>query len=208
MSPSSNALLPSRTDSTTVQAQVCFSYWGDLMVMPLTCYTLVIGYVPSGSHFVVLGSPLCDHDRRIETEVLLAFHNWCKSKKKSPLFLCVGALTQSILCEDLGYRGIQAAIEEVVPEPSGWDVKHNGDKEMRRHVRKAEEEIEVNVVKGEPDDDLRREIEEGIESWQAHRTGAQIHTSELKPWRDPEHRIFIYGRKRENNKVRLLLSRD
>ena len=48
----------------------------------------------------------------------------------------------------------------------------------------AESWDRVGLVAGEPDADLRRQIEERCRDWEAHRKGTQIHLTGVRPFDD------------------------
>jgi ergosteryl-3beta-O-L-aspartate synthase len=75
-------------------------------------------------------------------------------------------------------------------------------KDLEKKVRQAQNQhVTVEVIDGEINEQLRAELEEGMRAWQEGRTGSQIHTTQLRPFSDREHRTYIVARN-EGKKVR------
>ena len=79
----------------------------------------------------------------------------------------------------------------------------NDDKTVRRKIHRAEREgVRVHEVSGEPDDDLKRNIEQRCKEWSDNRKGTQVHLTGVRPFDDITHRKYFYATEKDG-KVRL-----
>ncbi|KAL9607992.1 MAG: hypothetical protein Q9167_007139 [Letrouitia subvulpina] len=151
-----------------------------------------IGYVPTDGFAITIGEPLCDISQK--PKVIRAYLQWLKkSATLKPLWLLVGFTTEEFLGEKLGWRTLSCLAEERA-SPAG--IRNHVDHEVARKVRHAEREG-VKLVDLPPEqpvpDSIRQQCDERIRDWHAHRQGRQVHLTDLKPWRDMEHRRYFYA---------------
>ena len=151
-----------------------------------------IGYVPTNDFAITIGEPLCDKSQK--ARVIRAYLQWLKtSTHLKPLWLLVGYETEEFLGEKLGWRTLTCLAEERA-RPA--DVKARIDHDVARKVRHAEREG-IKLVDLPPEqsvpDDIRQQCDVRIQDWLAHRQGRQVHLTDVKPWRDMEHRRYFYA---------------
>ncbi|KAL8741804.1 MAG: hypothetical protein Q9190_005635 [Brigantiaea leucoxantha] len=151
-----------------------------------------IGYVPTNDFAITIGEPLCDKSQK--ARVIRAYLQWLKtSTHLRPLWLLVGYETEEFLGEKLGWRTLTCLAEERA-RPA--DVKARIDHDVARKVRHAEREgiklIDLPPEQSVPDD-IRQQCDVRIQDWLAHRQGRQVHLTDVKPWRDMEHRRYFYA---------------
>lgn len=151
-----------------------------------------IGFVapPGGhGHMVVWGPPLCAPEER--AQVVDAFIKWCQSKKYGPVWACVDEETEKLLSGPHNWRALTCIAESRL-DP--YEVAHNIDPSIEKKMRSAERAgVKIRQVEGQIDDRHKEEIDERIRDWQKQRDGAQIHTTEIRPWVDPAHRRYFYA---------------
>ncbi|PYH76545.1 aspartyl-tRNA synthetase, cytoplasmic [Aspergillus uvarum CBS 121591] len=164
-----------------------FKIWRDMST------GAAIAYVVSTSNYVVIpGNPLCD--TRQYRQVIIQFLQWLRRETKyKPVWLLCSAEVEDVLGERLGWRTLSCIAEERV-NPSRNMAATDG--EIARKIRRAEnEEVKVVALKnGEMvSDEVREKIDQRIQDWLSNRKGTQVHLSEIRPWRDPEHRWYFYA---------------
>ncbi|KAI4161881.1 MAG: hypothetical protein LQ342_004572 [Letrouitia transgressa] len=151
-----------------------------------------VGYVPTDGFAITIGEPLCDISQK--PKVIRAYLQWLKkSATLKPLWLLVGFSTEEFLGEKLGWRTLSCLAEERA-RPEG--IRDHVDHEVARKVRHAEREgiRLVDLPPGKPvPDSIRQQCDDRIRDWHAHRQGRQVHLTDLKPWRDMEHRRYYYA---------------
>ena len=152
-----------------------------------------ISWVPVHGHAILPGDPLCDPSQY--TKVATSFLKWLKKQHHDlkPIWILVGHEMEEVLGNKFGWKTFTCAADERV------DPVHNPaeqDHDVARKIRHAEKEgIKIREFEeGTPvPDDLRFECDQRIKDWQAHRTGKQIHISEINPWRDMKHRRYFFS---------------
>jgi lysylphosphatidylglycerol synthetase-like protein (DUF2156 family) len=151
-----------------------------------------IGYMPQGHFAVIFGNPLCEPNQ--VPRVVKAFLAYLRSDQVAlkPIWCCVDKGTERYLAEELGWSAVIAVAEERV---NPMEVNpENDDKTVRRKIHRAEREgVKVHEVEGEPQGDLRREIEERCKEWEENRKGTQIHLTGVRPFDDVTHRRYFYA---------------
>lgn len=164
-----------------------FKIWRDMAT------GAAISYVPSGnSHVIVPGDPLCDPGQynRIITQFLHWLH---RDNKYKPIWILCSPEVEAILGDKLGWRTMSCIAEERV-KPSRNQAASDG--EIARKIRHAENDGVklVTMNKGEMvPDEIREKIDKRLNDWLSSRKGAQVHLSEIRPWRDYEHRWYFYA---------------
>lgn len=158
-----------------------------------------IGYAVSEHNYCIIwGNPLCEHSQY--TEVVDAFLQWAESQGYKPIWSCANEDIEKILAQNKGWRAVMAVQEDGL-DPTKVNPEEN--KEVRKHIRGAERKgCKIIEEDGEPSDEVKKEIDAVIQSWKANRKGTQVHTTNVEPWRDTEHRRYFYARDAEG-KVRI-----
>ncbi|RAL12089.1 aspartyl-tRNA synthetase, cytoplasmic [Aspergillus homomorphus CBS 101889] len=152
-----------------------------------------VAYVLSTNNYVVIpGNPLCD--TRQYRQVIIQFLQWLRRETKyKPVWLLCSAEVEAVLGERLGWRTLSCIAEERVDPSRNMAV---ADGEIARKIRRAEnEDVKVVSLKyGEMvSDEVREKIDQRLQDWLSSRKGTQVHLSEIRPWRDPEHRWYFYA---------------
>jgi len=158
------------------------------------------GYVLSQGRAIAWGHPACVRDFEIVGIICGAFIDFCHNHLKvKPIWCCVNDLTEQVLSKKFHWRSVRCIAENV--------ATNNGvNREADRKIRKAERDgTEIVHVTGLPEDSIRERLEEGLEVWQSSRSGFQVHTSELKPWRDASHRHYFYAKAKDDDQLAGLL---
>ncbi|KAI9372001.1 hypothetical protein BJX61DRAFT_476298 [Aspergillus egyptiacus] len=170
-----------------------FKLWRDMATGAAVSYV-----VSSNNHVVIPGNPVCD--QRQYGRVIIQFLQWLRRETKyKPIWILCSPEVETILGEKLGWRTLSCIAEERV-EPSRNQQAMDG--ELSRKVRRTENEGVKIVTQNQGEmvpDSVREAIDKRIEDWKANRKGAQIHLSEIHPWRDHEHRWYFYAVDKEGN---------
>ncbi|GJN89270.1 hypothetical protein Rhopal_002249-T1 [Rhodotorula paludigena] len=157
----------------------------------------VQGYLPRGKFYFAWGPPICRRDPEIRKSVAHEFVDWVTKEKKRRVVYCV---VDTDFAEMLGSEfnwSVLSCVREDVLHP---DIKKLEQKEVRHNIRRAErshvkyEEIKLRAPQYHPPDDVREEIEAGLERWKANRHGTQIAAAGLLPWLDAQHRRYFLAR--------------
>ena len=156
-----------------------------------------IGYVPMDHYAIVIGEPLCDKSQK--PMVINAFLHWLKkSAELKPLWLLVGYQTEEYLGDSLGWRTLSCLAEERA-DPASVRAQHDHD--IARKVRHAQREGVkiVDIPVGEAvSAEVQKQCDARIRDWLASREGKkQVHLTEVKPWRDMDHRRYFYAHDRD-----------
>lgn len=148
-----------------------------------------VAYTPVHGRAICAGDPLCDP--RQYAEVAEAFIAWLRQEKGlKPIWTLVGSPFEEVLGTQFGFRSFTCAAEQRV------DLERNAhlkiDKDVERKIRHAKNEgIEVEDYSNKIPDDVKAKIDQRIKDWQSHRTGEQVHLSEITPWVDQAHRQYF-----------------
>lgn len=168
-----------------------------------------VGFVPAKGHAVTWGAPLCPADKL--SLVIREYIKWCHDERKlGPIWANADEKTEEVLVKEHHWRALAVTSEQRIdpsavldPSRAGPDSKH-----IEKKVRQGEAAgVTVKMIEGEITQELREEIEEGMQRWLEGRKGAQIHTTSLRPWADVEHRTYFIARDKEQ-KVRRIPAHD
>ena len=163
-----------------------FKIWRDMST------GAAVAYVPSGSHVLIAGDPLCDTAQY--NRIIVQFLQWLRRETKfKPIWMLCSRQIETILGEKLGWRSLSCIAEETV-DPSRNLAASDG--EISKKIRHAESEgvklVTVPQCEMVPDD-IRQKIDQRINDWLSNRKGTQVHLSDIRPWRDSEHRWYFYA---------------
>ncbi|GAA5977629.1 hypothetical protein JCM11641_006880 [Rhodosporidiobolus odoratus] len=163
----------------------------------------VQGYLPKGKFYFAWGPPICREDEPTRKSVAEEFLLWAKKeKKKKVVYCCVDSQFAEMLGTQFDWS-VLACVKEDVLQP---DIKKLDNKEVRHNVRRADkhhvkyEELHLKAPNFMPSDEIRDDVEAGLERWKANRHGTQIAAAALLPWLDAQHRRFFLARD-ENKKL-------
>lgn len=164
-----------------------FKIWRDMAT------GAAVSYVPSGNGYAVMpGNPLCDPSQY--PRIISQFLHWLhRDTKYKPIWLLCSPEIEAILGDKLGWRTMSCVAEERVDPSRNLAASDN---EISRKIRRAENEgIKiVSMSQGEiVPGDVRERIDQRLRDWLSNRKGAQVHLSEIQPWRDHEHRWYFYA---------------
>lgn len=164
-----------------------FKFWRDMTT------GAAVSYVPSNGHYAIIpGNPLCDPTQY--NRVINQFLHWLRRETKyKPIWLLCSRDVEQVLGGKLGWRTMSCIAEERVNAMRNQAIT---DPEMARKIRHSENEGVkiVTLSKGEMvSDEVRQKIDKRIQDWLGNRKGAQVHLSEIRPWRDADHRWYFYA---------------
>ncbi|GAA6027302.1 hypothetical protein JCM8097_002574 [Rhodosporidiobolus ruineniae] len=155
------------------------------------------GYLARGKYYFAWGPPLTRDDERTRKEVAQEFLQWAKKeKKKRVVWCCVDTRFAEMLGTEMNWS-VLACVKEDVLHP---DIKKLDNKEVRHNIKKADkhhvkyEEMHLKAPSFMPPDDIKHEIEDGLERWKKNRHGTQIAAAGLHPWLDSPHRRYFLAR--------------
>ncbi|THH04884.1 hypothetical protein EW145_g5201 [Phellinidium pouzarii] len=185
--------------SNTTMIEEKFSVWRHPHTGAAIGYSLSN---PDSKHTycIVWGTPLCEPSQ--VQEVIGAFLAWVKEQDYAPIWSCADNEVERVLTERHSWRAIMCVQEDAL-DPTRANPEQN--KEVRKHIRKAQR-AGCTIVEedGVPSDEIQREIDSLIEEWKENRKGTQVHTTDVKPWRDIAHRKYFYSRDAEGKIVGFL----
>lgn len=151
------------------------------------------GYAISKEFCIIWGNPLCETSQY--PEVTKAFLAFIGQKGWKPIWACANDALEKFLAEEQGWRAVMCVQEDGL-DPTTANPEAN--KEVRKHIRAAEKKgCKIVEESGVPTEEVQKEIDEVIRQWKAGRNGTQVHTTNVEPWRDTEHRKYFYARDAE-----------
>ncbi|KAK7045985.1 aspartate--tRNA ligase dps1 [Paramarasmius palmivorus] len=157
-----------------------------------------VGFVRSKGYAIVVGDPLCDG--RQYGEVIHAFLPWVKKEIGKTIWILVSRDVEGVLGGDFGWRCVSCVAED---RTDPVDNKAKEDAVVAKKVRRAKKEgvrvLEYAPGKGvggqgeEVPAELRKKIDVRLGDWVKDRKkkGKQVHLTDVRPWRDMEHRIYF-----------------
>jgi aspartyl-tRNA synthetase len=153
-----------------------------------------IGFVDAKGHAVTWGAPLCPPDR--VGEVIRGYIDWCRQDRKLGLIWAnADDKTEQVLVNEHHWKALAVTSEQRLDPSAVLNVE---SKHLDKKVRQARAAgVTINIIKGEVTEDLRLEIDAGIQKWLEGRKGTQIHTTSLRPWAIVEHRTYFVARDKE-----------
>ena len=159
----------------------------------------VQGYIVKDNFAFAWGDPIVSNNDNLK-DVVKEFIN--SIKPFTPVFCCVSQELESLLATDeFKYRCLTCVTEDVLnPTDVSLDAK-----DVQKNVRRSERAgVSVREIQGEPNEDERNAINEGVQKWKAGRKGEQIATASIDPFLDSTHRRFFIA-KIENKIVGILI---
>lgn len=115
--------------------------------------------------------------------VAMAFVEWAQSHDLRPVYCCVNAELEDIL-GDMGWSTVHCINEDVIDAEHVLELTSEDDKgghgsmvkDLKKNLRRAAKaNIEVVRINHEEwTQEMRSEIEAGIEEWKSHRKGLQL----------------------------------
>ncbi|KAI6113509.1 hypothetical protein EV401DRAFT_2058689 [Pisolithus croceorrhizus] len=159
--------------------------------LPIQGYLYANGWVFAWGGPIVAGGK----EEDIRT-VAMAFVEWAQSHYLRPVYCCVNAELEDIL----GEHGMDVIDAEHVLELTSEDDKGGHGsmvKDLKKNLRRAAKaNIEVVRINHEEwTQEMRSEIEAGIEEWKSHRKGLQLAATSFDPWLDFDNREYWVARK-------------
>ena len=105
--------------------------------------------------------------------------------------------TEQILVKQHRWRALAVTSEQRV-DPKLVQTPSDKHKHVDKKVRQARAAgVTVGMVEGAITEELRAGLDEGMHQWMEGRSGAQIHTTALRPWSDVEHRTYFVARDKD-----------
>ena len=148
------------------------------------------GYALAKGYCIIWGNPLCEKEQY--PVVANAFLEFVNEQGWKPIWACVNEDLEKYLAVQRSWRAVMCVQEDGL-DPTKAHPEEN--KEVRKHIRGAQKKgCRIIEEPGVPDEETRKEIDEVIRRWKAGRKGTQVHTTNVEPWRDTEHRKYFYAR--------------
>jgi nondiscriminating aspartyl-tRNA synthetase len=163
-----------------------------------------IGWVQIGDNAMIFGDPLCERVQYAATIIAFLRYLGQEHKHLKPIWLLVGPQTESVLGDKLEWNTLSCVAEQRAETTNVTkakaDVTHKIEQAKRHGVKCS------SFGQGEESlpEDFKREVSEGIESWQQGRKGKQAHISELNTkmvFQDLPHRWFFQARDKDGKLV-------
>lgn len=153
-----------------------------------------IGFVANHHRAIAWGSPACVPDEATTSALIQNFLSYCESQHLQPVFACVDERVKRLLSKPpFAWHSLTSLREQYID----LDIARQGGSAAAKRAAKAKrDDSEVTVHEGIPAKEDYDRLVEGLTAWQDGRSrkGKQVHTSELKPFRDAEHRVFFIAR--------------
>ncbi|OZJ02724.1 hypothetical protein BZG36_05103, partial [Bifiguratus adelaidae] len=157
-----------------------------------------VAYVPTDGFAILMGDPLCDKSQ-FET-IISQFLAWLKQETKlDPIWLLTSYRVQEILSNKFGWRVVSCAAEQRT-EPGN----HSIHKKERRSERAGISFTEVPIGDDVPET-IKDQCDQGIQEWLNHRSGTQVSISHIDPWKDQEHRTYVYAQDQDGRVCALVV---
>ncbi|KAI6104886.1 hypothetical protein EDD16DRAFT_245205 [Pisolithus croceorrhizus] len=167
--------------------------------LPIQGYLYANGWVFAWGGPIVAGGK----EEDIRT-VAMAFVEWAQSHDLRPVYCCVNAELEDIL-GDMGWSTVHCINEDVIDAEHVLELTSEDDKgghgsmvkDLKKNLRRAAKaNIEVVRINHEEwTQEMRSEIEAGIEEWKSHRKGLQLAATSFDPWLDFDNREYWVARK-------------
>ncbi|KAI6145539.1 hypothetical protein BKA82DRAFT_13716 [Pisolithus tinctorius] len=165
------------------------------------------GYLCADGWVFAWGSPIVPEKKEDEIRrVAIAFVEWVQSHHLRPVYCCVDAELEDIL-GNMGWSTVHCINEDVIDAEHVLELTSEDDKgghgpmvkDLKKNLRRAARaKIEVvRINREEWTQELREEVEAGIEEWKKNRKGLQLAATSFDPWLDFENRLYWVAKKGE-----------
>lgn len=156
-----------------------------------------VAYVPSSSHAILPGDPLCDQSQYFR--IISSFLLWLKKETKlKPIWILASPDVEEVLGERLGWRTLSCVAEERVDTAKN---SAESDAEVSRKIRKAQSEglkvTDIDYHQPVPEE-IKQRANERVKDWLSNRKGTQIHLSNIDLFRDEKHRRYFIAEDKDN----------
>ncbi|KAF9036989.1 hypothetical protein BDZ89DRAFT_1100570 [Hymenopellis radicata] len=166
--------------------------------IPQSTFAPVQGYMTRKHFAFAWGDPLISDVSALEPTVR-AFVAWAEQNCLHPIWCCTSEPLEKVLA-DIGWSTVECIYEEVIdpdhvieltsPESKGHEgVK--AVKDLKKNLRRADKAgVQVMEVTDKWTEDMRTQINDGIEAWKKARSGIQIASTTFSAFTDEEHRRY------------------
>ncbi len=150
--------------------------------IPQSTFPPVQGYMTRKHFAFAWGDPLISDVSALEPTVK-AFIAWAEQNRLHPIWCCTSESLEKTLA-DRGWSAVECIYEEVIDpdhviELTGPEAKgHAGVKavkDLKKNLRRADKAgVQVMEVTGKWTEEMRTQINNGVEAWKKSRSGVQI----------------------------------
>ncbi|KAI6046325.1 hypothetical protein EDC04DRAFT_2558186 [Pisolithus marmoratus] len=163
------------------------------------------GYLYADGWVFAWGSPIMAERKEEEIRrVAMAFVEWAQSHHVRPVYCCVDTELEDIL-GNMGWSTVQCINEDVIDAEHVLELTSEDDKgghgsmvkDLKKNLRRAAK-ANIEVVRIDHEEwtqDLRDEVDAGIEAWKRNRKGLQLAATSFDPWLDFRNRIYWVAKK-------------
>lgn len=139
------------------------------------------------------GRPLCD-DKQLKGVLDRLLGYLKKQRKLKPIFACIDETTEQVLAKQFDWRSLAVAAEERI-DPSAHNPNSNSSRSnLAKKIKQAKNSgVKATICDELPSDEVRNAIDRRMEDWRGTREGKQMHTTDLLPWDDAQHRRYFYA---------------
>lgn len=163
-----------------------------------------VGYVPVKGYAIILGDPLCDRSQ--QPRIIASFLRYLeRDTKLSPIWMLVSEEVEQVFGERFGWSSLTCAAEERVDAMSNPAANEADVQRKVRHAHREGVKITTLPAGTRPPPELRERCDARIQDWKENRHGAQMHITELNPWRDWQHRRYLYAEDRDGTVQALMV---
>ncbi|KIY66240.1 hypothetical protein CYLTODRAFT_355343 [Cylindrobasidium torrendii FP15055 ss-10] len=166
--------------------------------VPESSFLPIQGYMIRKKWVFAWGNPLVS-DRKALDSTAKAFTEWVRSQGLVPVWCCIdGDLEKSMA--KLGWSTVDCIYEDVLhPEHviqmtsagnKGKEGQH-AVKDLKKNLRRAEKAgVTIQEATGKWNDNMRQQVNDGIERWKKSRAGPQIASTTFVAFTDEPHRRY------------------
>lgn len=125
----------------------------------------------------------------MDSEFIRHTIDFAKENSCTPVFCEISEDLEALLENDeFKFSCLSCTHEDIInPTEANLDVK-----DVQQNVRRSQRAgVEVYELSGDPTDEQRDAINEGVEQWKQGRKGDQIATASMDPFLDSVHRRFF-----------------
>ncbi|KAJ8481168.1 hypothetical protein ONZ45_g15395 [Pleurotus djamor] len=183
-----------------------YKIWQPVEEIPQSTFKPIQGYMQHDAYVFAWGNPLVS-DRSALEPTAKAFVEWAVEQGLQLVWSCVDEELERVLGgPSFGWCTVSCIYEDVLDPAHVIDITSQNDakrkdegsgassliKDLKKNLRRAAKaNVEVSEVKGEQwTQEMRKEVEAGIEEWKRSKSGLQIASTTVQPWLDEEHRRY------------------